>query len=531
MNPCVAARGLSILVWGFILSAGANAQTIMHESYGCSAYDEFGIAVSDAGYVNDDPYPDVIVGAQQMHDNGPGYARVLSGEFMKTCSGRKILLTLYPVTAEPRNFGHSVSGAGDVNKDGHADLIVGDIDANGAVGSATVFSGLDGTELRTFLGDTPGDYLGYSVSDAGDVNHDTYPDVIVGAPQWVWDHGYARVYSGKFIAEGIGPELLHEFQGTTSGGGFGESVSGAGYVDDDPYADLIVGAGGPSAAAPGGPGYVQVFSGLTGEVLPYGTFYGDQPGDLLGKSVSDAGDLNGDTFPDVIVGASQLGQELAGQAPGYARVLSGKFIVTGVGSETLYDDLDGASLGSGFGHSVSGVCDVNGDAVPDLIVGAPWDDDPSGVLDTGSTRVFSGADGTELFTFYGNPATCQGSRFGHSVSNAGDITRDGFCEVIVGAYCDQTNPSAGCCSGMPRVYDLNAEPGDLPPECMPDCNGNTTPDECDIAQGTSTDFNGNGIPDVCEGIPTVSEWGVVAMALLVLTAGTLVLRWRRAAQT
>ncbi|MCP4593356.1 MAG: hypothetical protein GY842_21685 [bacterium] len=73
--------------------------------------------------------------------------------------------------------------------------------------------------------------------------------------------------------------------------------------------------------------------------------------------------------------------------------------------------------------------------------------------------------------------------------------------------------------------DCNAN--GIPDECDPgpDCNSNGVPDECDIAAGTSLDINDDGIPDEClDPIPTVAEWGLIVMTLLLLTAATVVLR-------
>jgi hypothetical protein len=101
-------------------------------------------------------------------------------------------------------LGFSVSGAGDVNGDGRADLIVGvpfdDNSGAGSGGSARVFSGLDGSILYTFYGDSGGDEFGISVSGAGDVNGDGYADLIVGAradDNNGDSSGSARVFSGQ----------------------------------------------------------------------------------------------------------------------------------------------------------------------------------------------------------------------------------------------------------------------------------------------------------------------------------------------
>jgi len=147
-----------------------------------------------------------------------------------------------------------VGGAGDVNKDGYADLIVGarSDDNNGVnSGSARVFSGKDGTSLHTFNGDSPRDFFGVSVAGAGDVNKDGFADVIVGAnhdDNKGLSSGSARVFSGEWIDstfKGRIPktkQILYTFNGDTGSDQFGSSVGGAGDVNKDGYADLIVGA-------------------------------------------------------------------------------------------------------------------------------------------------------------------------------------------------------------------------------------------------------------------------------------------------
>ena len=130
-------------------------------------------------------------------------------------------------------FNQFVAGAGDVNNDGYDDLIVGNTygSNNGPTsGSACIYSGLDFGVLYTFDGDNSGDRLGISVSGAGDVNADGYPDLIVGAyldDNTGTDSGSARVFSG------IDGATLYTFDGDDAGDEFGWSVSGAGDVNND----------------------------------------------------------------------------------------------------------------------------------------------------------------------------------------------------------------------------------------------------------------------------------------------------------
>ena len=149
------------------------------------------------------------------------------------------------------------------------------------------------------------------------------------------------------------------------------------------------------------------------------TFSGDSAGDEFGLSVSGAGDVNGDGFADLIVGAP--GDDNNGIASGSARVLSG------IDGSTLFT-FDGDSAFDLFGDSVSGAGDVNGDGFADLIVGAPFDD--NGGIASGSAGVLSGFDGSTLFTFDGDSA---GDFFGVSVNGLGDLNGDGLDDFVVGS--------------------------------------------------------------------------------------------------
>ncbi len=373
--------------------------------------------------------------------------------------------------------GWSVSGAGDVNGDGLADVIVGarlaDPGGNGNAGeSYVVFGKADGTAVNladvaagsggfVINGIDPGDFSGARVSGAGDVNGDGLADLIVGAPGAEPNNaGESYVVFGK--ADGTAVNLADVAAGS---GGFvingvdpadyAGKVSGAGDVNGDGLADLIVGAhrADPAGNSRAGESYVvfgkadgmavnlaDVATGSGGFVIN-----GIDPFDRSGASVSGAGDVNGDGLADVIVGAadadpggnSSAGESYVvfGKADGTAVNLSD--VVSGSGGFVI----NGIDLGDRSGGSVSGAGDVNGDGLADVIVGA-LGADPGGSIDAGESYVvFGKADGTAVnlsdvvagsggFVINGiDPSDISGQ----GVSGAGDVNGDGLADVIVGA--------------------------------------------------------------------------------------------------
>ena len=168
--------------------------------------------------------------------------------------------------------------------------------------------------------------------------------------------------------------MLHTFTGLSPGDEFGFSIAGAGDLDRDGFADVIVGA---CCSDPGGrtdAGRVLVFSGRNGSTLF--SFEGQAAGDNLGTSVARVHDVNKDGYDDLIVGAWG-----AASGAGQALVFSGR-------DGAVLATFQGQGSGSGFGRSVADVGDMNRDSFPELAVGAPMGD-PGGLLDSGQATVYS----------------------------------------------------------------------------------------------------------------------------------------------
>lgn len=390
---------------------------------GAAAGDNLGHSVSTAGDINGDGYSDVIAGAFGNDEAGSSAGRA----YLHTggMSLDNITDAIFSGDAANDNFGISVSAAGDVNGDGFSEIIIGAVnnDAGGTdAGRAYLYiNSLSGTDIEdeVYTGATS-DFLGFSVSDAGDVNGDGYSDVIIGAIGNNSARGIAYIHFGGTVPDNT-PEVT--LTGAAAGDNFGWSVSGTGDVNGDGYDDVIVGAlyndaGGSNA----GRAYLY-FGGAAMNSVADVIFTGAAADDNFGSSVSDAGDVNADGYPDIIIGAP--GNDAGGGNEGRAYVYFGGAIMNNTADILLNEGLSNNDL---FGTSVSSAGDVNGDGYGDLVIGA-YNYDLKG-----AAFVYFGG-----VTIANNPdVSITGvqnyDRFGFSVSGAGDVNKDGYSDVVVGAY-------------------------------------------------------------------------------------------------
>lgn len=324
----------------------------------------------------------------------------------------------------------SVAGIGYVNGDGIDDVAIAGADADplgrASAGLVVVFYGH--TTATTFVevdptsfgfgaggfkiyGALAGDFLGTSIAPAKDFNGDGIQDVIIGAegadPGGRTDAGAVYVIFGK------------------NSNFFGASVD---------LADFFLGVDG-----------FQIFGNL--------------PGDALGHSVNTAGDINGDTFPDIIVGAYLMDHSGGRTDCGGACVFFGHSttaaflditVTTGATGFRIY----GAAAGDQVGTSVGTVGDINGDGFADFMLGVPYGD-PSNRSNAGITYKFFGHSGAfediDLISFTSGASGFRilgpqaGTGLGQAVGGSGDINGDGYADVFIGGDYHEYmgRPSAG----------------------------------------------------------------------------------------
>jgi hypothetical protein len=417
--------------------------------------------------------------------------------------------------------GRSVSGAGDIDGNGHADLVIGApggagmTDMQNSTGEAYVVYGdaglpntvnLEDPAVVTLVGASGYDQFGQSVAMVGDFDGDGFADVMAGAPYgddgWT-NAGETNIYYGE--ASPIDPNKDVRLNGISLNSHSGQAVASAGDVDGDGYDDVLVGApeaniGGLSAV---GQAYLvfgaSSFPGTYALASASPRFEGIEQVEFAGQAVSTAGDVDGDGRADILIGA-----------PGASSNAGATYLVFGapaqpnetIGLAAADVRFHGTEPGGQSGCSVSAAGDVNGDGYGDVIIGA------SMALpdDTG-----------ESYVVYGGPALVGPSVYlsnadvrlqgidaydyaGHSVSTAGDFDGDGYDDMLVGAYNASPNGSQ---SG--EVYLILGGPSLPAARGLLDADlrfeGITIDNGAGYSVAAAGDVDGDGFDDIVIGAP------------------------------
>jgi hypothetical protein len=388
--------------------------------------DQMGRSLANAGDVNNDGFDDFIVGAPFNDEAG-----VDAGKFYVYSGLTEELLYSRAGEQPGDRYGWAVAGVGDLDGDDHDDFIVGAPYRAGEIGRAYVYSGQTGHLMYAPWGESVGDRFGYSVSGGQDIDADGGDDFIVGAPRAA---GSGRVY----VHRGAGGSLLAAVSGENDGDNFGWSVAALGNADGDANRDFVVGAPKNDDGASNG-GKAYVFSGATFTALY--TVKGKKNGDLLGRAIAAVGDLDADMRDDFVVSSPNADKGSTEKA-GRIDAFSGQ---SGVRLWKLKGNGDGDKLG----FSVAAAGDVNGDDVPDVVVGEPKRDVLAG-SNGGRVSIRSGSDGAVLVEVEGKS---QAEQFGYAVAGLVGVGGVQTGQLIVGApKSDAGAPNAG------RAYSFVVTP-------------------------------------------------------------------------
>ncbi|MDX9720062.1 MAG: Ig-like domain-containing protein [Myxococcota bacterium] len=419
-------------------SGMATTHAWNYESNQASA--QLGLSLARAGDVNGDGMDDVLVGAPLYDLGGADSGQILL--FLGTTSGLQTAAAWATSTMQAgAQFGASMAGVGDVNNDGFEDFVVGSPGYDGGQsneGAAYLYLGasvwLDPPPSWSVESDQADARLGAAVAAAGDTDFDGFADVLVGAPGFdngQTDEGRAFLYRGS--ATGLQTSPAWSAEPDVANASFGAALDGAGDVNGDLYADVLIGAPGFSQGQSNeGSAYLYLGGPLGVASSPAWTWQRDQANARAGQSVARAGDVNGDGFSDVLVGAP--GFDNGQTDEGWAGLWLGS--ATGLPSSPSWSfesNNDAAELG----YRVAGAGDLNNDGLADIALGMPGYQS-----NRGRVKLLLGTSSGVPLSYLDLDTSSVNARMGSALCSAGDVNGDGFFDLLVGAP-GYTNGQAG----------------------------------------------------------------------------------------
>lgn len=449
-----------------------------------------GYTLSAAGDVNGDGFDDALIGSYEWNE---GYSNEGRAWLFPGSVGGPSGLPAWTFTGVVRysHVGWSVAPAGDVNHDGFADVLVGARQVTQTAfyeGVAYLFlgspTGLAATPAWQVGSGQSFSSFGHAVA-AGDVNGDGERDMIVTARLFDAaqpDVGRLFVYLGTPVGPLSTPATV--IDGSQTGADFGFSIAVAD-VNHDGFDDVFVSA--PlfdGAAADEGRTWLYLGSAAGLSTQPAWSFSGAQTNEQLGISGAAAGDVNADGFADVAVGAHLFDADFQDE---------GRVLVFHGGAAGLSETPDwtarGGQLWANLGRSVAGLGDFDGDGFDDLAASAPAYDTHGN--NDGRVAIYRGsANGLAVepaFVAVGSPVPAW---FGFAISAAGDLNGDGRKDLLVGAwsYTDGELGEGRALAYLGRSAVCNAG-GDL--------NGDGLIDGADVQQFTQALLASNGGAGAC----------------------------------
>jgi VCBS repeat-containing protein len=467
-----AASAVTVTVYG-TADAGVKIDTASLSSsvgleYVGAAGDKLSTSMSAVGDINGDGYDDFLIGSPYS-DGGGSNAGAVYVVFGAQSGVQSSLETIaegaggFKITGltASRTLGYAVSDAGDVNGDGRDDFIVADSNSSYVIFGSSNLSTVDLNSIKAGVGGFSIQNANFAFVSAGDFNGDGRDDILIGDrfnDISASDAGAVYILFGSStpatnvdIAAAVTSGQAIRILGENSNDYAGFSLSSVGDFNHDGYDDIIIGAynndaGGTDAGA----AYV-----IYGSATASSTIYlsdiadgnhgfkiiGQAANNFAGFSVSSAGDINGDGFDDMVIGASRNASS-SGAA----------YVIYGTDSHLTTVDLDSVAAGVGgfkinaqasgnlTGYDVSSAGDINGDGFDDILISAT--NNAEGGTTAGAAYVVFGnaaglstislsdvAAGTGGFKILGDT----GDSLGKTVSAAGDVNGDGYGDILVGA--------------------------------------------------------------------------------------------------
>ncbi|MBO9616706.1 MAG: FG-GAP repeat protein [Dyadobacter sp.] len=491
------------------------------------SYAWLGYSVASAGDVNKDGYSDIIVGAPKYDWNGEdaGAAFVFPGSVTGVTLSAQRLNRNQPFA----QMGYSVSSAGDVNKDGYSDVIVGspfweDSPAQNSEGAAFLYFGgpidpvtapigINAANYVTFQSDQAEAQFGISVAMAGDVNSDGWSDFLVGSHMYDKDQtneGVAFLYYGS--NNGYDPAKTEILESNQADAMFGYAVAGAGDINADGASDIVIGARLYDINQnKTNEGAAFVFKGNLNSTPVTASqpqiIQSTQADSRFGHTVSTAGDVNGDGYADIAIGAYNFDGGLSNEGAVYIHH-GGAAGINTIASTTI----EGNQLEAQFGWSVASAGDVNGDGYGDLIVGARYFS--NGQNHEGGAFVYQGSSTGLTATAASVIESNQGDAWlGNAVASAGDVNGDGYSDILIGSYAfDHGQTDEG------QVFVFHGSAGTVGTTPRGVSGGTASGALLGSSVAIIGDYNGDGLDDILAGAPNF-DGGQVGEGAVFLSFG------------